>query len=81
MLMKRIVGLPGETIAFRHGRIYVDGELLEEPYVILRSRWYSDPVTLGSDEYYVVGDNRSMDILDHDHGKVERQRIVGKVLL
>jgi signal peptidase I len=81
MLMKRIVGLPGETIAFKRGQIYKNGDLMEEPYVILRSRWNMDPVTLGSDEYYVVGDNRSMDIHDHDHGKVKRERIVGKVLL
>ena len=81
MYMKRVVGLPDDTIQFRRGRLYVNGELLDEPYVILRSRWNSDPVTLGPNEYYVVGDNRSMNIEDHKHGTVDRERIVGKVLL
>jgi signal peptidase I len=39
MLLKRIVGLPGETIAFRGGQIYIDGRLLEEPYLSLPCYW------------------------------------------
>jgi signal peptidase I len=81
MLMKRIVGRPGETIEFRRGRIYINGEFLEEPYVKQAFRWNSPPETLGSDQYFVVGDNRAMRQTEHEHGKVDRERIVGKILL
>ena len=81
MLMKRIVGLPGETVEFRGGHLYINGNLLEEPYVKRRCSWDSDPVTVGPFEYYVVGDNRSMPIGLHEHGRAARNRIIGKVLL
>jgi signal peptidase I len=89
MLMKRIVGLPGETVSFSQGILYINGQPMEEPYVKLRNRqWDSvgDPeacrvITLKEDEYYVVGDNRGMPPRDHEHGIAARNRIVGKVLL
>jgi signal peptidase I len=81
MLCKRIVGLPGEVIAFHKGRIYINGEVLEEPYEIRRGNWEQAPKAIGPDEYYVVGDNRSMDMEQHMQGIAARDRIVGKVLL
>ena len=81
MYMKRIVGLPGETIEFSNGRLLVNGEVLEEPYVKAPYRWDLAPRTLGPDEYFVVGDNRVMPIEDHDLGVATRNRIVGKMLL
>jgi len=81
MLMKRIVGLPGETVEFRRGHVYINGTRLEEPYLRNPSDWEQEPKSLGASEYYFVGDNRSMPIGDHYQGKGERSRIVGKVLL
>ena len=81
MFMKRIIGKPGETIEFREGRAYVDGELLDEPYLKLPCDWNTAPVKLGRDSYYFIGDNRSMAREDHTGGERERSRIVGKVLL
>lgn len=81
MLLKRVVGMPGETIAFSNGRVVVNGMRLDEPYVKLPSDWERDPVTLGPDEYFVVGDNRSMPILYHQFGIAERARILGKIML
>lgn len=81
MYMKRIVGLPGETIAFRHGRILINGRPLYEPYLRTPCDWDIAPDVLGGDEYFVVGDNRTMPAADHTKGKVERKYIVGKVLL
>src|SRR3954447_11483228 len=69
MFMKRIVGLPGETVEFRGGHIYINGTLLEEPYVKRPCSWDQDPETVGAFEYYVVGDNRSMPIHLHEHGR------------
>ena len=81
MYMKRIVGLPGETVAFHNGRVVINGVMLDEPYLKLPSDWEAPPETLTPDEYYVVGDNRSMPKELHEEGRAERWRIVGKVLL
>jgi signal peptidase I len=78
---KRVIGLPGEAISFDHGRVLVNGQVLDEPYEKGPCDWNTDAVTLGADEYFVVGDNRSMPKQDHVFGKAERSRIVGKALL
>ncbi len=81
MLLKRIIGLPGETVGFFRGKVIVDGEFLDEPYLKTPSDWTRKPVTLGPDEFFVVGDNRSMPKEDHVFGVAKRERIVGKALL
>jgi len=81
MYMKRIVGLPGETIGFSNGKLLVNGEILNEPYVKSACDWNVPPVTLSTNQYYVVGDNREMPEKNHEKGVAERWRIVGKVLL
>ena len=81
MLCKRIVGLPGEIIAFQQGHVIINGEKLDEPYVVGHCNWEHAPQRLGPDEYYVVGDNRSMDFEQHTQGKADRNRIVGRILL
>jgi signal peptidase I len=81
MYLKRIIGLPGETVVFVNGRVLIDGEVLDEPYEKLPCDWNLPPEKLGPDEYFVVGDNRSMPSQDHKFGKVERNRIVGKAVL
>ncbi len=80
MLCKRIIGLPGETVEFHQGHVFINGQLLEEPYVKLECRWEHGPEQVRADEYYVAGDNRSMDFYSHDRGCAERWRIVGKLL-
>jgi len=78
MLMKRIVGLPGETVAFQKGRLLVNGKEIPEPYLKHHSPApYMDPVTLGPNEYYVIGDNR----MNSDQGRIDRDRIMGKIIL
>jgi len=81
MYLKRIIGLPGETVAFANGQVLINGEALDEPYEKLPCDWNRPPEKLGPDEYFVVGDNRSMFMQDHTFGKVERNRIVGKAVL
>ncbi len=81
MYMKRIIGLPGETVAFHHGRVYINGRPLDEPYVEFRSDWEHAPELVGPDHYYVVGDNRDMPWDDHYKGRAARALIVGKILL
>jgi signal peptidase I len=81
MFMKRIVGLPGETVAFHEGHVIIDGVVLDEPYVKRPCDWERAPVTLGPEEYFFVGDNRSMPQADHTFGRGPRERIIGKILL
>jgi signal peptidase I len=81
MYMKRVIGLPGESVAFHHGRAYIDGQLLDEPYLRKQCDWELPTRQLGPNEYFLVGDNRSMPASDHTMGVAARGRIVGKVLL
>lgn len=78
MLLKRIVGLPGETVAFEHGKLLINGKDIDEPYLKHHSPAPDmDPVTLKPHEYYVIGDNRMLS----DQGRIDRERIVGRVIL
>ena len=82
--IKRIIGMPGETVFIdTDGTIYIDGEVLAEGYgkeVILSPGRAGEPVTLGEDEYFVLGDNRnnSSDSRDPSVGNIHRDQIVGK---
>ena len=82
MFMKRVIGLPGETVEFANGRLRINGRFLDEPYVKFKCNWdfVPDSSKLSDDEYYVVGDNRTMPPTDHTQGGAKRERIVGKVL-
>jgi signal peptidase I len=81
MLLKRIIGLPGERVAFQNGMVLINNEPLDEPYVKRpRAPWNLPVVSLRPDEFFVVGDNREMPLSLHEYGTVVRPRIVGKVL-
>lgn len=81
MLLKRIVGLPGETVEFRQGTLYVDGHEIEEPYVHHQSNWNLPPRMIAPEHVYVVGDNRGTAMSRHRFGQVKKERIVGGVIL
>ena len=81
--IKRIIGLPGETVQIVDGTIYINGEVLDESYgreVMKNSGMAADPITLGEDEYFVLGDNRndSTDSRDPSVGKIKRNQIIGR---
>jgi signal peptidase I len=81
--VKRIIGLPGETIQIKNSEIYIDGQVLEEKYgkePILDPGRAAEPIVLEDDEYFVMGDNRniSKDSRYTVVGNVERKNIGGK---
>ena len=85
--IKRIIGLPGETIQIDdEGNIYIDGEVLQEHYGLERIKnpgSAREPITLGEDEYFVLGDNRnnSEDSRFTQVGAIHRDDIVGRAWL
>lgn len=81
--IKRIIGLPGETVQIKDGYVYINGELLEENYgleVMISAGNASEPITLGEDEYFVLGDNRnhSSDSRDSSVGVLHRDELIGR---
>lgn len=87
--IKRIIGLPGETVQIdSQGSIYIDGEILVEGYgrEVIRPENIGiagEPITLGENEYFVMGDNRnnSSDSRLEIVGNIKREDIVGRVVL
>lgn len=84
--IKRIIGLPGETVQVIDGMIYIDGEILEESYgkeVMSYAGIADNPIELGEDEYFVLGDNRnnSSDSRDPSVGNIQKDQIVGKAFI
>ena len=84
--VKRVIGLPGETVQIRQGRIWIDGKELEtEPELsrVSLAGLAENPVLLGEDEYFLLGDNRdsSEDSRFANIGNVKREQILGKVWL
>lgn len=85
IMIRRVVGLPGEKVQIKDGKVYIDGEVLEEKYAfpdMQSGGAASSEVTLGDDEYFVLSDNRSDmdDSRNSSFTKVKKSNIIGKVI-
>jgi signal peptidase I len=77
--IKRVIGLPGETVTVEGGVVMVDGQPLEEPYIAAPPT-YSNTWVLGADEYFVLGDNRNSSSDSHSWGPLHRQYLIGRAI-
>ncbi len=77
--VKRVVGLPGDTVEIRRGTVYVNGTPLEEPYAQASPRSAMSATKLGPRQYFVLGDNRPNSNDSKDWGPVPEENIVGSV--
>ncbi|HWT76619.1 MAG TPA: signal peptidase I [Mobilitalea sp.] len=80
--IKRIIGLPGETIEGKNGLVYIDGKPLKEPYVTSKLDSDFGPYKVPADSYFMMGDNRniSADSRYWNNKFVKRDKIIGKAL-
>jgi signal peptidase I len=78
--IKRIVGLPGETVQVANGTVTVNGERLDEPYISAPPT-YTNTWTVGPNEYFVLGDNRNNSSDSHSWGMLKREFLVGRAMV
>ena len=79
--IKRIIGLPGETIEIREGQVYINGQLTPTMATINEAAYNSGPTTIGQEELYVLGDNRPNSSDSHAWGTLPLDLVIGKVVL
>ena len=85
--IKRVVGMPGETIEINNNRVVVynnefpNGTELQEEYLNGETTFGKEKVTLGENEYYVLGDNRDSSLDSRSFGALERNEVIGRVWL
>jgi signal peptidase I len=77
MLLKRIVALEGERVEFRDGKLLINGNELDEPYIRYPCNWNLLPRQVEVHCVYVIGDNRNMPMENHYFGQTSIRRILG----
>ena len=81
--IKRVIGLPGETVTIFEGRVYIDGNLLDEPYIenFCRGKTCDGEWLVGPHQYFVLGDNRGASKDSQDFGPVDEKYLVGRAFV
>jgi signal peptidase I len=77
-MVKRVIGLPGETVEVAGGKVLIDGKPLAESYPTTPIGYTMPPVRLGPDEYFVLGDSRNGSLDSHTLGPLPHSRLVGR---
>lgn len=76
--VKRVIGIPGDTIEIRRGEVFVNGVVLNEPYVVNADQSQEQPTVVPPDSYYVLGDNRRASLDSRDWGPVPADHVIGR---
>lgn len=78
-LIKRVIGLPGETVEYKNDKLYIDGKYVKEDFK--HKETFDFSTTLGKDEYFIMGDNRTNSTDSRVFGPISRDKIMGKTSL
>jgi len=83
--IKRIIGLPGDTVKIKEGKVYINDNLLKEPYLPEDYQTFAgsfgqegEDISLPANQYFVLGDNRNHSSDSRDWGTVPKENIIGK---
>ena len=79
--IKRVIGLPGEQIEVKLGRVYVNNQPLQENYIADQPKYNWGPQIVPKNSYLVLGDNRNKSYDGHIWGFLERDRMIGKAVV
>lgn len=78
-LIKRVIGLPGETVEYKNDKLYIDGKYVKEDFK--HKETFDFSTTLGKDEYFIMGDNRTNSTDSRVFGPISRDKIMGQTSL
>ncbi len=79
IIIKRIIGMPNDTVEIKNGVLYINDEEIEEEYAYGQTGDY-DKITLKDDEYFILGDNRPISKDSRYFGPVKEDEIIGKII-
>lgn len=79
--IKRVIGLPGETVEIRNGQVLINNQPIDDPATVNGASYNLAPTTLGPDELFVLGDNRPNSSDSHSWGTLPKDLVIGKVVL
>lgn len=79
--VKRVIGIPGDTVEVKNGKVYLDGVELEEPYIKAEPSYTMKETVVPENNYFVMGDNRNNSTDSHYGWTVEEDKVVGEVWL
>jgi signal peptidase I len=79
--IKRVIGLPGDKVEVKEGRVYVNDQAIQEKYIEDQPNYRFGPVTVPANEYLVLGDNRNNSYDSHYWGFVPRKNIIGRAVV